>query len=315
MLRRWCGKGADVSEFFAIWRRIAAALKSSRRKATSVKDSMKRFLEGELRGIKHSTFLEWREYVGQHKHADSVDRLEKQIEKLIGKHAAHLMKYATFMGNKTEPVLKGLVFNGWKEMAQGERFLLDQRKREVEIEEMQRKAELEQTKKKEARVKALSGLGMKDKKVVCMEVFLAWSYLYQQQRQARIHSINANKSLNKYAEFVLHKQMTQDAHATLTTSFTEWHREARNSRHHETLQSLEESQVYMTQLRAGFEEQLAMAYQQIDHITETLHKELQTKEELAGELREAYEKQRRGFGLLCPHRTSFLLAATGLPAV
>ena len=46
-------------------------------------------------------------------------------------------------------------------------------------------------------------------------------------------------------------------------------------------------EVYIAQLKAGFEEQLALAYQQIDQITETLQKELQTKEELAQELRDA----------------------------
>jgi len=303
MVRRWAGKENDVSEFFALWRRVIASRRSSRKSKTAVKDTVKRFIEGESRGIRHSTFLEWREYVGHHKHAVAVDRLEKTIEKMIGKHAMHLQKYATFISAKSGPALKGLVFNTWKELSQGEKYLLEERKREVQIEEMERKAEMERTRKKEARVKALANLGMKDSKIILMEIFLAWSYLYQQWRQERIHKINANKALSKYADVMLLKQMTKDATAMLTSSFAEWHREAKHNRHQEVLQHLEESQVYISQLKAGFEEQLAMAYQQIDHITETLHKELQTKEEMAQELREAYEKQRRSFGIMMTDQT------------
>lgn len=40
------------------------------------------------------------------------------------------------------------------------------------------------------------------------------------------------------------------------------------------------------------QDELQMYYQQIRDITNTLQKELQTKEELASELRDAYEKLR-----------------------
>lgn len=49
----------------------------------------------------------------------------------------------------------------------------------------------------------------------------------------------------------------------------------------------------MDQERGSLEEQLWEAYKQIDHITETLQKELKTKEELATELRDSYNKLRQ----------------------
>merc|ERR1719412_3163746 len=44
--------------------------------------------------------------------------------------------------------------------------------------------------------------------------------------------------------------------------------------------------------RNNLEEQLRQAYRQVDNITDTLQRELKTKEELAAELKEVYDKLR-----------------------
>ena len=66
------------------------------------------------------------------------------------------------------------------------------------------------------------------------------------------------------------------------------------------------SAVYGVSLFDQLEDELQTYYQQIRDITNTLQKELQTKEELASELRDAYEKLRSNAKARCGFRTHSL---------
>lgn len=294
-LRKWLSMNeTDISEYFIMWRRLAAAMKDSNRKRAGVKDAMTRFLEGERRGVMHSVFTSWKTFVTKDaKHQKEVKKLQQQVENLLRKQEQSMMKYGTFLASKSGPAMKGAVFRQWFELSQGVKAAELEREREVELEDMRMKHKMEETRKKEVRAKALHNLGAKGGRAVLMEVFLAWSYLYQKNKELRFHKMNENKALVKYSEYVLGKKMRQDSHSLMAFTFSEWRREGKILRHQDAMSTLEERDVYIAQLRAGFEEQLALAYQQIDQITETLQKELQTKEELAQELREAYEKNRK----------------------
>ncbi|CAJ1460935.1 unnamed protein product [Effrenium voratum] len=285
----------DVSEYFIMWRRLTEAMKDSNKKRTAVQDAMTRFIEGERKGVMHSTFKSWATYVQKDaKQQAQLSRLEKQVESLLRKQEQAMQKYATFLAGTTGPALKGLVFRRWFEMSQGEKTRLEmEREREVVMEEMARKHKMNDTHKREMRAKSLQNLGMKGDRVVLLDVFLNWSYAYQKAKQARVHRMTENKALTKYSQYVLGKKLKQDNASLLASSFSEWRREGKILAHEQAIVTLEERDVYIAQLKAGFEEQLALAYQQIDQITETLQKELQTKEELAQELRDAYEKNRK----------------------
>eukprot|EP00913_Durusdinium_trenchii_P029281 g27448.t1 len=300
-LRKWLSMNeTDISEYFIMWRRLAAAMKDSNRKRAG--DAMTRFLEGERRGVMHSVFTSWKTFVTKDaKHQKEVKKLQQQVENLLRKQEQSMMKYGTFLASKSGPAMKGAVFRQWFELSQGVKAAELEREREVELEDMRMKHKMEETRKKEGG------------RAVLMEVFLAWSYLYQKNKELRFHKMNErldiegctgaegrrdaqpprNKALVKYSEYVLGKKMRQDSHSLMAFTFSEWRREGKILRHQDAMSTLEERDVYIAQLRAGFEEQLALAYQQIDQITETLQKELQTKEELAQELREAYEKNRK----------------------
>merc|ERR1719464_1254184 len=100
--------------------------------------------------------------------------------------------------------------------------------------------------------------------------------------------------------FWIDKKLKRDAEALLASTFSEWHREAKvlfHQRHHDhAMRSMEDSRSQIAQLeqqRAELQDQLSLYYQQLDLITETLQKELKTKEELAAELRMAYGKMRK----------------------
>eukprot|EP00435_Cladocopium_sp_Y103_P026947 s1798_g6.t1 len=296
ILRRWLSMNElDISEHFVMWRRYTAATKDSNRKRNAVKDAMSRFLEGERRGVMHSTFTGWKTHVAQAAKSNSqIRKLEEQVERLLRKQEQSVQKYGTFLASKSGPAMKGLVFRRWFELSQGEKQRAEfEREREVQLEEMARKHKMEETRKKEMRAKALHNLGVKGGRAVLLEVFLAWSYEYQKNKEVRCHKMNENEALMNYSKYILGKKLKEDSHALLASSFSEWRREGKILRHEDAMNTLEERDVYIAQLKAGFEEQLALAYQQIDQITETLQKELQTKEELAQELREAYEKNRK----------------------
>jgi len=296
VLRRWLSNNQlDITEHFLMWHRYTVATKDSNRKRCAVKDAMSRFLEGERRGVMHSTFNGWKTFVMNDSKAQSqIKKLEQQVERLLRKQENSVQKYGTFLASKSGPALKGLAFRRWFELSQGEKQRAElEREREVQLEEMARHHKMEEARKKEMRVKALNNLGVKGGRALLMEVFLAWSYEYMKNKEVRCHKMNENQALVKYSKYILGKKMKQDNQALLASSFSEWRREGKILRHELAMTTLEERDVYIAQLKTGFEEQLALAYQQIDQITETLQKELQTKEELAQELREAYEKNRK----------------------
>jgi len=295
-LKKWMGQTAvNLGEYFIMWHRYCAALKDANRKRTAVKDAMSRFLEGERRGVLHSVYLNWKNYVmNDAKNQAAMAKLQGQVDNLLRKQEKAMQRYAAYLAGSSGPALKGLVFRRWFEVSAGVKMKAEfDREHEVKLEEMKRQHEMNETRKKELRAKSLHNLGMKGDKMILMDVFLAWSLQYQKAKIASTHKMNENKALQKYSQFMLGKKLKQDNKSLLTSTFAEWRREGKVLRHEEALNTLEERDVYIAQLKAGFEEQLALAYSQIDQITETLQKELQTKEQLAQELREAYEKSRK----------------------
>merc|ERR1712008_611028 len=108
-----------------------------------------------------------------------------------------------------------------------------------------------------------------------------------------------NQALERLATVTLFKRIKVETASILTVCVAEWHREGqilkRERLDGERQRRFDESCVYVSQLEQrtiNLEDQLIMAYKQIDHIAETLQKEQQTKEELTMELRDAYDKCR-----------------------
>lgn len=285
-----------LSSVFTNWKRETAFMLDKRRKSRAVKDTINRVLEGETRGIMHSNFSTWSALAAQGAHhRKRIEELEKQLDALLSHHELRLTKYALLMA--TESMVRGMVFAAWRESLQGMQFLEKQREREVALEAMRRHAEVESAKKREEKARTLAALGFKDNRLIMLDVFLAWSYYYLSRKEKWTAKAQQNNAMLRYSEFIITTKATEDNNALLASSFMVWHKEARihhhEALHENALQQLDETGIYVMQQKAGFEEQLAMAYKQIDQITETLQKELQTKEELAGELREAYEKMRQ----------------------
>jgi len=142
-------------------------------------------------------------------------------------------------------------------------------------------------------------MGFKNEKGFTMKYFLIWSAIYQEDRQKRLHSLTHSKVMQKFG---LHIEKMSGTHAKelMTTGFQEWHHEARHNAFHNLrgdMDHLRQIVDQLTQERLALAEQLTIVYQQLDSVTDTLQKELKTKEELAKELREANEQVfKAGFG-------------------
>jgi len=287
--------------FLLDWKRYKEAVKASRRKSLAVQASTLRFLEGERRGAMQMAFACWKNLAHtESTHVRRIDVLEKQVEGLIQRHEVKLARYAKMIGSDQEPVLKGWVFQMWKEIAQGIKYLEQERATEVKLEEMRRQHEMQVARRKDMEFGALRAFGYKDAQLLVWQTFEAWKAHFEKAMLEWQHQINQKEVLTKYADYVVMKNFTKDAASLLTSSFAEWHREAmilKHERYHDEMhRRVEEHSLHaqqMEQRMAELEDQLLMAYRQIDHITDTLQKELQTKEELTAELREAYDKMRK----------------------
>merc|ERR1719271_1423887 len=100
-------------------------------------------------------------------------------------------------------------------------------------------------------------MGLKSNRAIEMKMFLIWSGIFKKEQQQRLHEIENNKGLSKIA-------LDLEAQKCLVEQ--------------------------LSQERLALAEQLTIVYQQLDAVTDTLQKELKTKEGLAKELREANEQ-------------------------
>lgn len=311
MLRRWVGgdeKGLQVSVFVE-WTSLMQRLKKTARNKNAVRDSVLRFVEGETRGTAVSALISWKNYVKQeaalsavHREKDErIARLEQDVQKFLSHKEKRLVKYGEMLASKNGTTLCGLVWAAWKEESLDAKSKLEaQRLEEVQLEELERLHKLAETLHKEDKFRVLEAMGVKDGRVFMGEVFLAWSHYTQLRTAHWAHELNHNEAMEKYSLFLIGQKLKRDDISLVTACFSEWHRDAKAESHHRlnerAAHTAEKDRSYIARLereKIELTEQLAVYYEQIDLITNTLQKELKTKEELATELRMAYSKMRR----------------------
>lgn len=309
VLRRWMGgdRKGILSQFFQDWQEYVKVKMHSAAQKQSVKDSVMRFIEGDQRGSMHSCYLGWMNYVKfelkHHRLAQQqqkkLEDLEMQMSKMQQKREHQMMRCAEAFAGKGS-VLKGMVLRQWHEQSVGENAKMEaERERLVHLKELETQKQQAEELRKERIARALDGMGCRRTRVVLTEFFSGWAAVYDKAKLDQMYRLEHNEQMLKYSQFMLGQKFRKDAKALQAEVFSAWHIHGRfeaHEAHHETLQErLAHANSDIQQLEhhcADLQDELQMYYQQIRDITNTLQKELQTKEELASELRDAYEKLR-----------------------
>lgn len=330
VLKKFLGgdKVGLLSTTFCDWKQLIQEQRAAELQRASVKDSVLRFIEGDQRAAMHTCFIGWNNYVrleAVHLRVTAgqkarIDELESKVSKLLNHREAHLIKYAEMLGSQRAGVLLGLAFSAWKDESKGAAFELEaQREREIHMQELQRQHHLAAERRKENQARVLDAMGCRRACVILTEFFCAWAYLWEKARDEWINKLNHNESMHKYSLFIIEKKLKQDNASLLTSTFVEWERitkilghEARHDINYRTIDEANEMIDMLERQKAELQEQLSLYYQQIDSITSTLQKELKTKEELASELRTAYDKMRKGTVALTTASTMASSAEGGL---
>lgn len=317
VLRRWMGgdRKGILSQFFQDWQEYVKVKIQSDAQKQSVKDSVMRFIEGDQRGSMHSCFLGWMNYVRfelkHHRLAQQqqkkLEDIEMQMSKMQQKREHQMMRCAEAFASKGS-VLKGMVLRQWHEQSSGEKAKLEaERERLVHLKELEAQKEQAEELRKERIARALDGMGCRRTRVVLTEFFSAWAALYDEAKLDQMYRLEHNEQMLKYSQFMLGQKFRKDAKALQAEVFSAWHVHGRFAAHelnHETMEErLANANSDIQQLEhhcADLQDELQMYYQQIRDITNTLQKELQTKEELASELRDAYEKLRNSAKVSMP---------------
>jgi len=310
MLRQWSRgdlNGLCASVLY-VWRRMKDQVQTVNWRKQSVHLAVMRFCEGDARGVAHSCFLNWRHWAREKRIYEQevwererkITQLEERTRSLLGKEQARLLKYARILGSSDEPMLVLMIIAAWRVHASGIKGMEAQRQLEVALEERQRLHGLAVTKRKHMMVTSIEFLGIKDRHSALLDMFMLWSYHHQHQKQQWAHKVTHNKLVSKYSWYLQMYFFKADQSAVLAACFWELLREARHQRHQREQNEMDVQFTTQRTLllqfqeeRNNLEEQLQTAYKQIDNISETLQKELKTKEELAAELREAYDKLRK----------------------
>jgi len=303
------------------WRNFVA----ERKKQNSVHVALMKGIAGEAFALKKECFVGWISVLHLAKAVSEANvgkdrELEKR--KLQDKERReHLAKVTAIMGDSGSgsQIFLATVFSSWRSHTSGVLASQWERKLIQQTEDQLREQKLLKTKQREQSLKALERLGLQDGRVVVGECFLAWSRTVQQIRLEQRHLIEHNATLTRMGDFIALNKIKQETHQLMATILWEFLKAVRiERREHYDMQvqgRFEEANAWVEQLeqqRANLEEQLWLAYKQIDHITDTLQKELKTKEELAAELREAYDKMRRQTFSIGPSPTTPPLTSPSL---
>lgn len=310
MLRQWFSGDAAglLASVLSNWLQLKKASASAKKRRQAVQAGILRFLQGECRGSLHKCLLNWKHQakidriykLEVHERDRIIERLRERTGAMLGKEQTRLLKYARMLGSSEEPVLLVMFLAAWRLQASGIKANEAQRQLEVELEERARSRRIAVTKRQHTAVAMLRFLGMKDNQSLILDCITNWSYQTQQAKQAWAHRLKQSSVVAKYSWYMQTQVAKKDNSAILAACFWEMLREARIARHAREREEMEkavaDSMALILQYqeeRNNLEEQLRMAYRQVDTVTETLQKELKTKEELAAELRGAYDKLRK----------------------
>lgn len=316
MLAKWMGgdKGGLLISVFAEWKSYLAKTKALQAQRQTVHDAMLRFLEGDRRAATHLCFLNWKNWTREEllyknevaEHQRKIVQLQESVETYLGSERDRLLQCASMLGGQNDNVLIAMVLAAWRQESKGMRAADLRRRQEASLEEAKRLHDLLVTKHQHQQAAALHCLGMQDSRVLLLDAFSAWSQIYQAKKQAWAHSLVKNKTVEKYASYILGQLMMKDDDSLLAAVFWEFTRELQQELHAKQRQQLQEErdelEIYWKRLRQTdmdrLEEELRLAYAQIDKITEQLQAELHTKEELATELKDACHQLREQSALL-----------------
>lgn len=299
-----------LSSAVKAWRDFTIKNATAEKNSEAAKAAVMRWLEGDRRGRLQMCWSHWVHFLmhsGMHRQLEDANRMVEELKAQVDDHAAklemhvnksktHLLKYFAALGNANDPVFMVMILSQWRALAQGEKTAENQRQLELALEEQARLAQIAAEQHKEQKLAALEGMGFKSDKAVKMKAFSVWSLQHQKDRQARLHSIAKNTALEKLGRYLEAKDFEHNAKDLLHLCLKEWIRDCHRS-HREgvagELDTLKGLVQQLTQERLALAEQLQVVYQQLDSVTDTLQKELKTKEELANELREANEQMRK----------------------
>lgn len=310
ILKQWVGGDTAglVQTSFTEWRRLVTETHLKEEKFNTVKGALMRFIAGDEQGNLQRCFASWKHHVQmeavtlrEHRAAQAkIDELESRVQGLLAHREHFIVKYAEALGSSAGMLL-AMAFSTWREECQGAKaFLEAQRQEELRLEELERQRQMAETRRKELRAVAAEALGCHKERVVRAEFFSAWLYLVEREKEAWVQQMNHNEAMLKYSSFVINSKLKSDDASLLAVTFEEWRRDAKHATHSKAVDNYEQHLQYTEGKAAQLErkcleaeEELAQCYSQIDQITETLQKEIKGKEELATELRTAYDNLRQ----------------------
>lgn len=311
MLRQWHRGQSEglLATVFLDWRRLAVAEGERAWRRQSVRLCVMRFIEGDLRADAHTCLLNWQHWAKVerlykeevHERQRRVVQLEERAGELVSRSQRRLLKYACALGSSDEPVLLILVLSAWRTHAMGIRAMEATRQIEVALEERQRQHQLAVTRKRRMSVSTLQFLGVREVGMVMLDCLLAWSYQRQHSKHEWAHNLTHSKLIEKYCSLLLPELLVkQDTTAILAACLWALLQNARHQRHLKHSEQVElqiiDKDALLQQIqheRNQFDDQVQLAYRQLDLITEMLQKECKTKEDLTTELREVNEKLRQ----------------------
>lgn len=210
-LEKWlCGEQkGDMHICFSSWHKMAAGQCAQRKQRTAVQMQLRQFLEGETRGLYDTCMKEWRHYLEILKHErEGKMQTEGAREAALEQKLLHDIQVNKQKDAKCKALLaigvkddKAMLMHIWllwsTSYMQDKELRLNSFEAEEKAMEEKLKRDAEVGRQKEAKVKALASMGLKDDRAILMVNFLAWSTMFMKEKEARLQERKREHQMDK----------------------------------------------------------------------------------------------------------------------
>lgn len=291
MVSRWV-----LGESLGLLAGVVAEWRHASRKARELKrERRRRRLEAGLALVRES-LRSWARYAAamSARREMEVSLAHNQRRRRL-EEAQRLIFFSSLLGSQTHRVALATVVAAWITMMQAQRADVAARRLGSLLQEQVKINGAWAVRLKDAKLMAFEHVCDSSSRFHGFLCFYAWSRAWLEERQQRVHHCLLRDAADQLSCFTLRQRGKCDVAAFLQACLHQWRSAAVAQRHHhEVTRHVHAAREQQQQLEAtdahnaDLKDELQHTYWRMDQLAETLQKELQSKEDLAAELRESY---------------------------
>eukprot|EP00928_Gymnodinium_smaydae_P040118 TRINITY_DN27263_c0_g3_i1.p1 TRINITY_DN27263_c0_g3~~TRINITY_DN27263_c0_g3_i1.p1 ORF type:complete len:795 (-),score=116.74 TRINITY_DN27263_c0_g3_i1:269-2356(-) len=310
MLRQWMMGDSEglLAAIFEAWWKSCEKAAAEKFRRQSVHAGVLRFLESDNLASAHLCLLNWKRFAKVQavyrtevlSRESTIATLKERSNSIIGTAQARVVRYLRMLFDGDNASLQMLILHRWAMEAHGVATAENKRKWELKLQEMKLSHAVATTKNSHEMACVFHCLDSRNITAFAKDIWLVWKRSWQEAKHQWTLELHNSRLLEKFGKHMIGKFTRGDDKSLLGAVLWEFSREARRQRRErereEEEKKFENAMMMITQLteaRNTMQQDLQVAYNEIDRVTESLKREIKSKEGLTKELDDLHKAMRR----------------------